>query len=183
VTMKDAGGTTVYSKTINGSTRGTTKWSEYFYGQFGHISSLFLQDLPFTFGATVSISLTANTGLVKCAAFVVGTPVFIGGMQYGAKSDALNFSTVTRDVFGNSILVPRRTVPKLTGTLILDKTLVNKARDMRIALNAIPAVWSVLDDNTDAYYESGVVLGVYKQFAINLNYVSHAQIDIDIEEI
>ena len=177
------GAAVVYTTTLPGSLRNTTSWSTYFFGAFKLRPTVLLTDLPKYVGASIRITLSNTGGPVKVAAFAVGTAVFIGDMEYGATSDALNFSRIDRDVFGNSTLIPRRTVPKIAGTLWLPKPLVNAVRDVRVQLNAVPAVWSALDDNTDAYFDSLLIVGVYKQFSINVAYPENAKVELEIEEI
>lgn len=177
------GSEVVYTNLVAGSLRHTTSWSTYFFGVFKLRPTVLLTDLPKYVGASITVTLTNTGGPVKCAAFAVGTAVFIGEMEYGATSDALNFSRIDRDAFGNSQLIPRRTVPKIAGTLQLDKALVNAVRDVRVLLNAVPAVWSALDDATDDYFDSLLIVGVYKQFSINVALPNMAKVEIEVEEI
>jgi hypothetical protein len=177
------GGEVVYSVTRNMSRRTTTTWSEYFYGEFIFKPNLILFDLPLFSNSTVTITLTSTTGSVKCGACVIGTAVDIGSAEYTAESDALNFSKIDRDTFGNAVLIPRRSVPKTQQTLFLDKEGVNKVIDVREKLNAVPAVWSGLDDDQDGYFDALLILGIYKQFTVNLAYPDYAKVTLQLEEI
>lgn len=181
-----SGGVTVYGpivKNMNG--RITSTWSQYFFGEFDYVPSLILTDLPPYSGATVKITLDNSTGLeVKCSSVVLGNKVYLGAVQYNARSDSLNFSKIERDEFGNSLLLPRRTVPKTNQTLWADKANVNTLRDIRVKLNAIPALWSGLDEKyDDDYFEAILVYGIYKQFEINLANPSYAEVNIELEEV
>ena len=101
-----------------------------------------LTDLPPFSGATIEVTLS-NPGLpVECSTVVIGSKVFLGKIQFNARSDALNFSKIERDDFGNSLLIPRRTVPKTQQTLWVEKADVNTIRQIRKDLNAVPALWS-----------------------------------------
>lgn len=178
-----AAGVTVYSETFSGQLRGTSSWHDYFFGSFKFRPSLLITNLPAY--ATAEIKLTlVNPGLgAKCSTFAVGNAVFIGKMQYGATSDALNFSKIDRDTFGNAVLIPRRTVPTITGTLEVAKNLVDTVREVRVKLNAVPAVWSALDDPTEDYFGSLLVVGIYKQFSITIDNFDTAKINLQVEEI
>lgn len=177
------GGGTVYTKSVNLVNRHISDWYGYFFAPFNNLQNYLALDLPPYTDGIITITLTRATGNVSCGALVIGTSVYLGGTQYNAVSDALNSSTVTRDAFGNSILIPRRSVPKTDQVLFVDKSRVNILRDARTALNAVPAVWSGLDDPTDGYFEALLILGIYKQFSINLAQPSMAQVNLQLEEV
>lgn len=177
-------GLTKYSYTTSLTNRRTLNWTDYFFGVFGNRPSLVLFDLPPYVGAVVTVTLTASAGTVQCGALVLGKAVYMGGVEYSPTSDALNFSTVERDKFGNASLVQRRTVPKTNQTLWCTKASVNSLRDLRTALNATPAVWSGLDDkNSDGYFEAMLILGIYKEFSISLDHPQNAKVTLQLEEI
>lgn len=178
------GASTVYSYSEDLSTRTTTGWYEYFYGEFGSRPSVVRFDLPPYASAVITVTMTISTGNVQCGALCLGTAVDLGCVEINPRSDALNFSRIERDGFGNATLVPRRTVPKTTQTLLVEKGRVNKLVDVRTALNAVPAVWSGLDDATgDGYFDALLILGIYKQFSIDMSYDAHAVATLELEEI
>jgi hypothetical protein len=179
-----SGGPTVYTHTQNLDTREVFDWYDYFFDPFSTQDSLALFDLPFHADGIITITLTATAGNVACGGCVIGTFVFIGETEFAAVSDVLNFSTVTRDFAGGTnTLVQRRNVPKTQQQLVLDKALVNTVRALRDSLNAIPAVWSGLDDSSDGYFEALLILGFYKQFSIDLALPTQAIITLELEEI
>ena len=183
VTMT-VGGVTVYTHTKWLSGRNTKTWSQYFFGLFEYLPTLLLTDLPPHAGARITVVLDNGPLPARISALVAGNSVFLGITQYNAKSDSLNFSKIERDEFGNSLLIPRRTVPKTQQSLVLEKQLVNTVRKARADLNAIPALWSWLDDKTeDGYFDAGLVFGIYKQFEIDLAYPNNALINLEVEEL
>ena len=180
------GATTVYgpiTKNMNG--RLTTTWSDYFFGEFEYVPSLLLTDLPPYAGAKIIIKLDNASGLdVRCSAVVIGSKIYMGKVQYSASSDSLNFSRIERDEFGNSLLIPRRTIPKTNQTLWVDKNNVNTLRAVREQLNAVPALWSGLDEQyDDDYFEAILIYGIYKQFEINLSHPSFCETTLELEEL
>jgi hypothetical protein len=178
------GGLPVYSYSENLAARTTTTWTEYFYGEFGARPAVVRFDLPLHSAGVLTVTLSISTGNVMCGALCIGTAVDLGRVQINPRSDALNFSRIERDNFGSATLVPRRTVPKTTQTLLVDKGRVNKLIDVRTALNAAPAVWSGLDDATgDGYFDALLILGIYKQFSIDLSQEQHAIATLELEEI
>lgn len=182
ITMR-VGVDVVYTVTKNLYKRLTTNWTQYFFSEFKTQKNIVLFDLPLFSGAAITITLTSATGTVKCGGCVIGTSVFIGEVEHDAESDALNFSKIDRTVSGTAILQPRRSVPKTQQTLFIDKALVNQVRDVRESLSAVPAVYSGLDDPDDGYFDALLILGIYKQFSINMAYPTAAKISLSLEEI
>jgi hypothetical protein len=177
-------GVEVFTRTENLITRATTTWSTYMFGTFGNRQSLVMFDLPPVSGAVITVTLTRASGQVSCSAMVIGNAIYIGATQYNAVSGALNFSTITRDTFGRAVLLARRSVPKTDQTLRVAKPLVNSLIDVRTKLNAVPAVWSGLDDlSSDDYFEAVLILGIYKDFSISLTYPDEATVTLQLEEI
>ena len=182
ITVRVAG-VTVYSRVENLSNRMTLSWSDFYRGEFSTKPSLILFDLPPFTGAQMTITLTGPGATVKCGACVVGTAVDIGDVEYGAEGDSLNFSLVDRDKFGNATLVPRRSVPKTSQTLIVKKSRINKIREVKQSLDAVPAVWAGLVDAEDGYFEMLLIVGIWKKFSINARHPTEARVSLELEEI
>jgi hypothetical protein len=184
ITMK-VGSTTIYGPiTRNMNGRLTTTWSEYFFGEFDYTPNLILLDLPPAANATVTVQFDNPSNTVACSGIVLGAKVYLGKIQYNAKSDSLNFSKIERDEFGNSLLIRRRTIPKTTQTLWVDKVNVNNVRKVRENLNAVPALWSGLDDDTgNDYSQSLTIFGIYKQFEIDIGHPQVATVNLELEEL
>lgn len=172
-----------YSRTVNLSTRQTSSWYEYFHGVFSYRTALALFDLPPFAAGVVTVTFTRATGDVTVGGLILGMSAYLGNTQYNAESDALNFSVVERDAFGNSRLIPRRSVPKTNQTLFCEKVRVNKVIKVRDDLNAVPALWSGLDDAQDGYFEALLILGYYRRFTISLDHPDIAQISLELEEV
>jgi hypothetical protein len=168
VTVK-VGGVTVYTVTEDLRVREVASWSGYFFTPFSYRSTVYQFALPPYTGAEVTVTLARATGNVSCGSLVLGTSVYLGVTLQGVESDILNFSKIERDEYGNTTLIPRRTVPKSSPTAIIEKGAVNLVRAVRDQLNATPALWSGLDDQTDGYFEAVLILGIYKSFSITLD--------------
>ena len=173
----------VYDKTINLLVRTVVTWSDYFFKPFVFQKACFFEDLPPFSQAIIHVEISRNSGDVKCGGLVIGNRVYLGSTEARAESDALNFSTVERNEFGDTTLVPRRTIPKTSQRVFTDKNLINRLIDVRSDLNAVPAVWSALDDPTDGYFNALFILGFYRKFRISAGHPEHALIDLELEEI
>ena len=178
------GGGTVYGpNTYDLNTREVADGYDYAFSPFTTRPSKVLFDLPPYLDLIVTVTLTATAGNVKCGAMVLGTYVYLGTVDYHAKADSLNFSTVTRDNWGNATLIPKRGVPKTNQTLQLSSARVSKAMDVKVALDAKAALWTGLDDNTSDWFELLEILGIWKQFQFDAALPGFVDINLELEEI
>lgn len=177
------GGGTVYTRTVDLNEREVFDWYDYFFADFSTQPTVVDFELPPYSDAVITVTITATSGNVSCGGLVIGNYVYLGTTKAAAESDVLNFSSVTRDDFGNSEMVQRRNVPKTNQDVVCDKSRVNSIRAVREALNAVPAVWSGLDDDSHGYFESLFILGYYRRFSINLAYAENAVISLELEEV
>lgn len=176
------GATSYYDRTLNTLLRNTMNWTDYLFGSFKFQPSAVLFDLPPVAGATLTITISG--GAVECGGIIFEMAVDTGRVLSGASNDGLNFSKIERDAFGNAVLVPRRTVPKVDLRLLIKKYQVDALIALRKDLNAVPALWSGLDDRvSDDYFESLLILGIYKQFSISLDHPENAFVNLTLEEI
>ena len=172
----------VYEKVIALTIRQTSSWYDYFFESFGVLPAVAVFDLPPFTNATITVRIDGATG-AACGSIVFGKSEYLGQVELQAVSDALNFSVVERDAFGNSTLVPRKSIPKTNQTLMAAKENTNKLILLRNDLNAKPAVWSGLDDSADGYFNALLILGYYRQFLISLEYPQHTLVQLELEEI
>ncbi|MBS0370763.1 MAG: hypothetical protein JSS57_16380 [Proteobacteria bacterium] len=178
------GADVVYDKTFDLRLRRVRNGFEYAFKPFDLQPSVVQFDLPPFSNSVITLTLTRSTGVVRIGSIVVGTYAYLGATEFGAVNDALNFSTIDRDIYGTATLIPRRTLPKTNQTVLADKNIVSDLLDIRTRLNAVPAVWSGLDDvGSDGYFEALLILGVYKQFSINLARPVKAEVQLELEEI
>lgn len=182
-TSVTGGGAVYNSGTIDLNTREVADGYDYSFAPFGTRPSYAVFDIPSYSDIIITVTIAATSGNVKCGAMVVGTYVYLGDVQYHAKNDGLNFSSITRDVWGNATLVPRRTIPKTNQALMLPSNRVTKAMAARVALNAVPCLWTGLDDTTSDWFEMLAIMGIYKQFEIDASLPEVATITLELEEI
>lgn len=185
VTVRQGGNIIYGPVTRNMTGRKTTTWSQYFFGSFNYIPTVIFQDIPPVTAAEITVEFQNDPGQpVECSELVVGSKVYLGASQYDAVSSSLNFSRIERDDFGNSTLKRRRTVPRLNVQTWAQKGIVNQIRQAREDLNAVPALWSGLDDKfDDPYFEAVFIYGIYKQFEINLDHPSKVTVNLELEEM
>ena len=164
--------------------RRTSRWYEYFFGAFSFTGNKVFFNLPPYSGATLTMTLSRTSGDVKLGAFVIGTATYLGKMLTQARSDAINFSTATRDAFGGAKLNQRPQRPGTTQTLVAEASTIEAVRAVRALGNAKVIVWSGLDDHDyNPYFEALLINGFYKEFAIGLPNKERFEINLSVEEL
>lgn len=180
----DIGGTNYYLKTISMIRRATATWSQYFFGSFRYLPSFVVFDLPLITGATLTITVDNGAGTAKCGGVVIGRSVYLGGTQYNPVRSVTNYSTTTRDAFGNVTMVQRRSVPRTDQKLFTKKAVVDSILQLMADLNAVPALWSGMDDQLDSdYFEALLILGFYKEISVDIAHADYATVNLQLEEV
>lgn len=173
----------VYTVTEALSTREVLNWYDYFFTAFTYRPSVALFDLPPYTDGVITVTMTRAAGAVTCGGLVIGMNVYLGVTIHPADADALNYSRITRDDYGNSELIPRRSVPTANLLVVCDKGNINRARALRDAGNAVPMLWAGIDDQDSGYFEAVLILGIYKRFRITMDQPETATLSIDLEEV
>lgn len=156
---------------------------DYAFAPFSTRPSHVVFDVPPYSDIIFTVTVSATSGNVKIGSIVTGTSIYLGAVVQNAENDGLNFSSISRDLYGTATLVPRRTLPKTTQELMLPAKYVTRALAARVALNALPAMWVGMDENTSHYSEMLLILGIYLQFKIHARQAEDAVISLTLEEI
>lgn len=172
-----------YSYSENLRRRSTASWSDYFFGTFETKEETARFDLPPYTNGEITLTFSATSGGVVVGGVLMGRSTYIGETQYSPTSDALNFSSVDRDLGGKAEMVRRRSIPKTTQRVRAPKALVPKLLALRDQLNAVPALWSGLDDAEHSYFGALLILGFYRQFTISMEHADYAYITLELEEV
>lgn len=130
---------------------------------------------------TITISGTGTIGISSC---IMGQYEYLGDLETGISLDNLNFSSINRDTYGSTTMTKRRSVPKTNQNLFISSGRVGRALVVRDILNAVPAVWCAMDDNViPSYYNSLLIVGIYRTFSVSLDTPFTATITLELEEI
>lgn len=177
------GAETVYDVTRSLSSHEVLDWYSYYFAPFTKIPNLVFFDIPPYSTSVITLTFTSISP-IKIGAIVIGNQTDLGKALHEFGSDEQNFSRIEREVTGESILLPRRSVPKVNIQTIASPLALNTIRAARKNLNAVPAVWSGLDDKVDnPYFDTVLLLGVYKKFLIEPPNSNAVNISFEIEEI
>jgi hypothetical protein len=176
-------GPVVYTATFNLQTRFVATWQSHFFANFIFRESLVLFNLPPYINAYIAVQLskTVGTDPVALESMIVGAPVEIGQLEYGAESDILDFSRVDRDAFGNATLVPRKNVPKLNARVLVAKEDVPAIRKLRQDFAGKPVAFIGIEDGSDAYFDSLSLVGIFKRMTVAVEYPNESLINIEAE--
>lgn len=142
-------------------------------------------DIPPYYNTPIRIILTASgtSTTLSIAYLMLGFVEDIGKIQNGLSVDAINYSKVDRDIYGNTSMVRRRNVPRISGNTLLDPTQVDRVAALRDKLNAMPALWLGVDSVNDIYYNSLAIVGFYRTFSFALDNPVAVQTTLEIEEL
>lgn len=134
---------------------------------------------------TVFILTFTGTGTFYIGNIVVGNTYYnIGRLQDGTISSTLNFSSTDRDTYGNVVFIERRSITKVQHKVFIDSSNIDTLLYVKDLLNAIPAVWSGLDDSiTHPYFSAVLILGFYREFHLEIDNPIGPMINIEIEEV
>jgi len=183
ITGTSGGGTVYGPKTVAIRTRDVTDWYDYFFAEFETQGAVALFDIPPYTDLVLDISIARATGNPECTYVVVGTATTIGTAQFGVNLGADNYSQITRDIFGNATLVPRRSIPTISQTVIADVALTTKIQGLIDRLNATPALFSTADDSSEPFFQPLLIVGIYKSWPITFINAKKIQQQLELEQI
>ena len=178
-----SGATTVYTSTVDLSTRVVANWYDWFFAPFTTKPSVLLLDLPPFSGGVITVTITRVAGDVGCGILAIGNSVYLGQTEHGATARSKNFSKVDRSFDGTATLIPRRNVPTSTQTIWFKKTRTKALMDLFNLLNAVPAVWSGLDEDDQGYFEALLIFGICTDSSLNLAYPEDGLLTATFEEV
>lgn len=162
-------------------TRFTTTWYEYLTGEFIFRNTVVVMNLNPLTTSVFELTFTRQNGLASVETVTIGNPIFIGGLEYGATSDILDFSRIERDEFGGATLVPRKNVPTLGGSIFVEKSNIPRIVKFRKDNQATPLVFLGIDDVDDPYFDSVSGLGIIKAMPIIVEYPNHSIVNLEVE--
>lgn len=181
VTAKSAaGGTVVYSRTVDLDNTAITSVYEWFFTDFEQKSSVVLVDLPSQyFDPEVAVSVS-GTGTVKCETLRVGPLFNIGGTLMGAAVSVINFSRITTDDYGVTNIVPRGFLKQLRATVLTDRANFKRIFRLLTQLKDTPAVYiaCLVDD-----FAPLNVQGIPDDWSIDVTYSTAVQCNLQIKGI
>jgi hypothetical protein len=177
------GATSIYDETYDLIDRTVLGWADYFYQPFRQIQNFIVMDLPVLTTAKLKLTFTKATGNVKVGPTVIGMPYKLGGTQYKARARGQNFTSVERAFDGTAKITHRRSIPKTSQTVVIDKINLDKARELINELNGVVTVWAGLSNPLDGYFNSIFIIGFYRDTEFSLDHPEICYLNIELEGI
>ena len=177
------GATQIYDTTRDMIDRSVASWYDFFYQPLRQVRSAAFFDLPVSTTYKAKVTMTKASGQVKCGLFVAGMPLEIGDTEYRAGARILNFSEISRDVFGEAKITKRRSIPKTVQNVIIKKERLNAVIEIFNDLNAEVALWSGLSNPLDAFFDGLFIIGFYKDIDFSIDNAAEASAGIELEQI
>lgn len=178
------GGGIVYGpKTIDLNTREAFNAYEYAFKDFTTRSAHVVYDIPPISDIVITIELEADSGNVKCGAFVVGNYIWLGNVRWDAENDARNFSTVDRGLNAEATMFVRRSLPLTDQVLEIPVEYASRVLAARSALNGVVALYSGLDDPVNPLFDMLQITGFYTKFKLAAPKGKKVTVHISLEEV
>ena len=175
---------TKFHEVIDLNSREVLNFTQFFFEPFSNQKSVARFNIPPYTNGVITITITASSGNVECAACVIGSYEVLGVAERSARISGLNFSTIERDFDGGiNTMTQRRSVPKATMHILTPKTYVNRLIALKDLLDAQPAFWAGIDDDTSGYFDAMQMVGFHRVFDFDLSEEDYAFIDLELEAI
>lgn len=171
----------VYNSTAGLSGASVFDWYQYFFFDpiLKRTQVIFYTIPPFA-DALVTIRLRASVDTqVSVAQAIFGSIQNIGGTQYGANVGIVDYSTKETDIFGNTTFVERAYSKRLSASVFIKNSDLNRVQNFLYAVRAKPSVWIASDDPT--YEEALIVYGFYRDFSTEIAYPTMSMCSLEIE--
>ncbi|MFA5899396.1 MAG: hypothetical protein WC829_09830 [Hyphomicrobium sp.] len=132
--------------------------------------------IPPVFG-WISIRIT-GAGTVSCGSVVIGDPVDVGGTQYGPALSLIDYGKKEIDQWGNYTYIPGTYSARLRVSTFFDNVDLDAVTAAMINFRGKPCAYLATDLTA---YRALNVLGVYKDFSIDVRYVNNSLTSLEIE--
>lgn len=182
ITVKDgANDQVVYTLDGNMLDRPATTPYEWCFSPFVYSRIAVTFNVPPIADPVIHITITDPSGIVEVQKIAFGMSVHLGVIRWSPTISADNYSKIEWDDFGRSKLTPIARIPVENLTLTCEPNRINAVKQFSDSADAKSVLWSGLDDIDHPYREPLVLFGVYKNFDINIENISYAQISLSLK--
>lgn len=180
ITMRDQpGGTVIYQKEIDLDGSVIDDFYDWFFAGYEPLRDVVLTDLPGSYTENeLTLELTGS-GDVSIGVFLPGGIVTVGETQTGASVGIIDYSRVTRDPNFGKVTIQKRAYSKRgTFAIMCDPADMNRNYRTFASIRSTPCVFI----GTDEYgYEPLLIYGIYRDFAIEVEYKSKHLCTVQVE--
>ena len=180
VQVYDTNPTEIYDETVNLiDDSGIVSWFTYFtFDAADYDTEALFVDIPAYAGYQIDITIGDGTGTAKVGQIIPGKVQTLGEQIDGTSIGIEDFSTKSRDDFGNAILVERAFADEVSFRFVLQSSDARRVKRILSDLRAVPALYFA-DEEMISY--GATVYGFFKDFDIPLSSggVSFANLEIE----
>lgn len=126
------------------------------------------------------IEITGGTNLQIANAMLHDTSLLLGTVQRGAGLSIVDYSTKNVDEFGNITIVERLTSNRVSVTVLISVSDINRIQTILNSVRAKPCVWS---GSNLAKYQSLTLYGFYRNYEISLDNPELATLTLELESL
>lgn len=180
VVRDEPGGSIVYdsSQSLVGDV--VSDWFQYFFfDSTTQRTQAIFAGIPL-FG-TCEITVTiSGSGTVAVGQVVAGVKSKLGATQYGLSTGILDYSKKeTDETFGTTEFIVRAFSKRMSPTLYVDNSQLNRVQRTLYNLRAVPALWIASDD--PQFEEAVIVYGFYRDFNTEISFPTFSICSLEIE--
>lgn len=183
VSIKDApGGSVIYSSSQSLAGDVVVDWYQYFFFDSAtQRTQAIFRGIPLYGTCEVTLTIAAGSGEpVEVGLILAGVITQLGITNYGLNTGILDFSKKeTDDVFGTTTFLRRAFSKRMSPTVQIELTQLNRVQRTLYGIRAVPVLWLASDD--PLLEEVAVVYGFYRDFNTDISFPTFAICSLEIE--
>lgn len=152
-----------------------SSWWQWFFGSRSSVRQRSFVNLPRMGGATLRIEVAGGPGC-GVGVIVVGNRQALAEPRYGVRIGIDDYSRIERNAWGDATLEKRAFAKRITATLSLDNTKLDRVERFLSNRRATPLFWSLSDK-----WQATEMLGFYRSWAMLIAYPNYTDVSLEIE--
>lgn len=173
------GATVMHNETVSMSQNESASWSDYFFNPFAEGSDLSRTIPLYGSGSVLKIEVNRPGGTAELGHCVIGRAIDLGRTVYNPKSGIIDYSRKDTNPAGYTYLKQDVYKDTLQAEMRVDNGRVDYVRKQLVNYRAAPAVWDF--NNVGGTFNSLIVFGFYKEFALVIPGPSQSSFSLEIE--
>jgi len=179
VVVRDLGASIIYDVTKDLiDSMVVVDWLTFYFGGIDFDSEALFTGVPGFTGNTIEITIASPSGTISVSQIVLGQVKVLGETLTGTEIGIEDFSTKTRDSFGNATIVERAFIDNVDFRFVLN---TRDARDVKRILTSVRAQPAVYFVNETDVSMGTTVFGYFRDFSIPLNAGGKSTANLEIE--
>lgn len=182
VEMRDApAGTLVYSRTEQLDYSTVSSFYDWFFSPYEQKSAVVLTDLPWHFGSGELTVTVTGQGAVSCGVCKFGEVIELGGAEYGASLEIIDYSRKEKDSFGAVSIVERPYAKMINLSVLTNKSDLSRIVRKMAGIRATPSIY--IAEESDPALAPLIAYGFYRSFRPVIEYPRYHKCALQIESL